>query len=108
MTQSALDAYAMANGFGKTTQQMSESEKVALRYQFVMSKLSAAQGDFARTSGSWANQTRILKLQFDSLKATLGQGFINLFTPILKVINTLLGKLTTLAHAFKSFTELIT
>ena len=108
MTQNALDAYAMANGFGKTTSAMSEAEKVALRYQFVQSQLSAAQGDFARTSGSWANQTRILKLQFDSLKATLGQGFINLFTPILKVINTLLGKLTTLANAFKSFTELIT
>ena len=108
MTQNALDAYAMANGFGKTTSAMSEAEKVALRYQFVQSQLSEAQGDFARTSGSWANQTRILKLQFDSLKATLGQGFINLFTPILKVINTLLGKLTTLANAFKSFTELIT
>lgn len=108
MTQNALDAYAMANGFGRTTQAMTEAEKVALRYQFVQSQLSAAQGDFARTSDSWANQTRILKLQFDSLKATLGQGFINLFTPVLKVINTLLGKLTTLANAFKSFTELIT
>ena len=32
MTQSALDAYAMANGFGKTTQEMSEAEKVALRF----------------------------------------------------------------------------
>ena len=108
MTQNALDAYAMANGFGKTTQAMSESEKVALRYQFVMDQLSLAQGDFARTSDSWANQTRILKLQFDSIKATLGQGFINLFTPIIKAINTLLGKLGTLANAFKSFTELIT
>ncbi|MCU7380968.1 MAG: hypothetical protein SOR93_03625 [Clostridiales Family XIII bacterium] len=108
MTQNALDAYAMANGFGKTTQAMSESEKVALRYQFVMDQLSLAQGDFARTSDSWANQTRILKLQFDSIKATLGQGFINLFTPIIKAINALLGKLATLANAFKSFTELIT
>ncbi|WP_256133644.1 phage tail protein [Anaerovorax odorimutans] len=108
MTQNALDAYAMANGFGRTTQAMSEAEKVALRYQFVMDQLSLAQGDFARTSDSWANQTRILKLQFDSIKATLGQGFINLFTPILKAINTLLGKLATLANAFKSFTELIT
>lgn len=108
MTQSALDAYALANGFGKTTQQMSEAEKVALRYQFVQNQLAAAQGDFARTSGSWANQVRILKLQFDSLKATIGQGLINLFTPIIKVVNTLIGKLGTLANAFKSFTELIT
>jgi hypothetical protein len=108
MTQSALDSYALANGFGKTTSAMSEAEKVALRYQFVQDKLSAAQGDFARTSGSWANQVRILKLQFDSLKATIGQGLINLFTPIIKVVNTVIGKLATLANAFKAFTELIT
>ena len=108
MTQSALDAYALANGFGKTTQAMSEAEKVALRYQFVQNQLSAASGDFARTSGSWANQVRILKLQIDSLKATIGQGLINLFTPIIKVVNTLIGKLATLANAFNAFTELIT
>ena len=110
MTQTALDSYAMANGFGKTTSAMSEAEKVALRYQFVQDKLSAAQGDFARTSGSWANQCRILSLQIQSLMATIGQGLINLFTPIIRVINTVIGKLATLANAFKSFTdtELIT
>lgn len=108
MTQNALDAYAMANGYGKTTQAMSEAEKVALRYAFVQNQLSAATGDFARTSDSWANQVRILSLQFDSLKATIGQGLINLFTPIIKVINTVIGKLATLANAFKSFTELLT
>lgn len=108
MTQTALDSYAMANGFGKTTSAMSEAEKVALRYQFVQDKLSAAQGDFARTSGSWANQCRVLSLQMQSLMATIGQGLINLFTPIIRVINTVIGKLATLANAFKSFAELIT
>ena len=108
MTQTALDSYAMANGFGKTTSKMTEAEKVALRYAFVQDQLLAAQGDFARTSGSWANQVRILQLQFDSLKASIGQGLINLFTPIIKTVNTLIGKLATLANAFKSFTELIT
>ena len=108
ITQTALDSYAMAHGFGKTTSAMSEAEKVALRYQFVQDKLSAAQGDFARTSGSWANQCRILSLQMQSLMATIGQGLINLFTPIIRVINTVIGKLATLANAFKSFTELIT
>ncbi len=108
MTQSALDAYALANGYGKTTKSMSEAEKVALRYAFIQDKLSAASGDFARTSDSWANQTRILKLQFDSLKASIGQGLINLLTPAIKVINSLIGKLSVLASKFKSFTELLT
>lgn len=108
MTQTALDSYAMANGFGKTTSAMTEAEKVALRYQFVQDQLSAAQGDFARTSDSWANQCRILSLQTQSLMATIGQGLINLFTPVIRVINTAIGKLATLANAFKAFTELIT
>lgn len=108
LTQSALDQYALANGYGKTTSEMTEQEKVALRLAFVQKQLSAAAGDFIRTSGSWANQVRVMQLQLQSLKATVGQGLINLFTPVLKVINTLLGKLATLANAFKSFTELIT
>lgn len=108
MTQTALDSYALTNGFGKTTSAMSEAEKVALRYQFVQDQLSAAQGDFLRTSDGWANQVRVLNLQIDSLKANIGQGLINLFTPILKVINELIGRLSVLAGAFKSFTEMIT
>ena len=108
MTQSALDQYALANGYGKTTSAMTEQEKVALRLAFVQDQLSAASGDFVRTSDSWANQVRVMQLQLQSLKATVGQGLINIFTPVLKVINILLGKLATLANAFKSFTELIT
>lgn len=107
MTQTALDQYALANGFGKTTSAMTEQEKVALRYAFVQQQLQNATGDFSRTSDQWANQIRILSLQFDSLKASIGQGLINLFLPIVKVINTVLGKLMTLANAFKSFTAMI-
>ena len=108
MTQNALDEYALANGYGKTTSEMTEQEKVALRLAFVQKQLSAASGDFIRTSDSWANQVRVMQLQLQSLKATVGQGLINIFTPVIKVINTLLAKLATAANAFKSFTELIT
>lgn len=108
MTQNALDSYALANGYGKVTAKMSEAEKVALRFQFVQDQLALATGDFSRTSDQWANQVRILSLQFDSLKATIGQGLINVLTPVIQVINTIIGKLMSLANAFKSFTELVT
>ena len=108
MSQSALDQYALAHGYGKTTSEMTEQERVALRLAFVQKQLSAASGDFIRTSDSWANQVRVMQLQLQSLKATVGQGLINIFAPVLKIINVLLGKLATLANAFKSFTELIT
>lgn len=105
MTQTALDSYALANGFGKTTKSMSEAEKVALRYKFVQEQLSAASGDFVRTSGGWANQIRVLKLQFDSLRASIGQGLINALTPVIQVINAIIAKLVTLADYFRAFTE---
>ena len=105
MTESALNSYAMAKGIGKTVNKMTEQEKVALRYQFVLEKLAGSSGDFVRTQDSWANQTRILKLQIESLKATIGQGLINVLTPLLKMLNTLLEKLRAVAAAFKSFTE---
>lgn len=105
MTQSALDSYALANGLGKTTSAMSEAEKVALRYAFVQEKLSAASGDFAKTSDSWANQLRVLNLQFDTLKATIGEGLIAALTPVIQVINIVIAKFITLANYFSGFTK---
>lgn len=107
MTQTALDDYAMRKGLKKTTSQMSEQEKVALRYQFVLDQLSTASGDFIRTQDGWANQTRILKLQVDQLKATIGQGLINALTPAIKVINELVLRLRDAAEAFRDFTAAI-
>lgn len=104
MTQTALDEFALANGFGKTTKSMSEQEKVALRLAFVQNSLNSAAGDFARTSDSWANQTKVLSLQFDSLKAAIGTGLIQVFTPVLKMLNQLLATLTRLAEKFKDVT----
>lgn len=108
MTQTALDSFAMANGYGKTTKQMSEMEKVALRHAFVISQLSSAQGDFVRTSDSWANQTKILSLNFDSFKANIGQALITIFTPFLQVLNQIVAKMSELSSSFLSFVSLIT
>ena len=108
MTQTALDAFALENGFGKTTKSMNEAEKVALRYAFVQKQLTAASGDFQRTGDSWANQVKVLKLQMESFMSSVGQGFINLFTPAIQIVNNLVGKLLTLGNAFKGLTEVIT
>ncbi|MCD7829034.1 MAG: hypothetical protein LUG58_01185, partial [Clostridiales bacterium] len=105
MTQDALDAYALANGFGKTTSAMTEAEKVSLRYAFVQDQLANATGDFARTQDSWANQSRLLALQVQSAMAAVGQGLINLLTPALKAINTMMASIVKLANAFNSLTE---
>jgi phage-related protein len=108
MTQTNLDQYALNNGFGKTTAKMTEQEKVMLRYQYVTSALSNATGDFVKTQDSWANQTRILTLRFLQLKASLGKGFIALFTPILRGFNSLLAGLQKVADGFASFVQMLT
>lgn len=107
MTQNALDQYALANGFGKTTQEMTEQEKVMLRLQFVTNQLSAAGGDFARTSDSWANKVRVLSLNFQSLKATIGQGLINVLSPLITLLNNIILKLQKAAQYFVAFTSLL-
>ena len=108
MTQTNLDQYALNNGFGKTTAKMTEQEKVMLRYQYVTSALSNATGDFVKTQDSWANQTRILTLRFQQFKASLGKGFIALFTPILRGFNSLLAGLQKVADGFASFVQMLT
>ena len=103
MTQAALDEYALAKGYGKTTNAMSEQEKVALRLAFVTDRLSGASGDFVRTADGWANQTRVLKLRFDALKASIGQGLINTLLPVVRVLNTILERLQVVADSFSNF-----
>lgn len=108
MSAANLQAFALTQGITKQYSAMSEAEKVLLRYNYLMSVTSDAQGDFARNSNSWANQIRLLKLNFDSFKATLGQAFINVLTPVIQVLNQLIGYLNTAATAFASFIASIT
>lgn len=102
-----LEQYALAQGITKTYDAMTEQEKALLRYNYLLSVTSDAQGDFANTSHSWANQTKILSEQFNSLKATIGQGLINVLTPVIRVINTILSGLQAVANAFRQFTALL-
>lgn len=88
MTETALNAYALEKGIGKTTQQMSEQEKAALRYQFVLEKLSDASGDFSRTQGEWANQTRLLAGQWEQFSTEIGEGLISMFEPVVQFLNS--------------------
>lgn len=108
MTQAALNQYALANGYGKTVKEMTEQEKVILRYNFVMEKLALAQGDFSRTQGNWANQTRILSERWKAILASVGDGLIILLTPAIQALNTFLSYLQIAADKFAGFIALIT
>lgn len=108
LSEANLEEYRLAQGIQTSYKAMSQQDKALLRYNYLLSVTKDAQGDFARTSNSWANQVKILRLQFDSIRADLGQGFIAIFTPVLQVINRVLQGIAKLASAFKAFTQLIT
>lgn len=83
INQTTLDQFAMEQGLEKTTAEMTEQEKAALRYEFALAKLSDASGDFARSSDSWSNQTRILSQQWDNMKTIIGGVLIDGLKPLL-------------------------
>ena len=99
MTEANLSAFALSRGITKSYSAMSQAEKVALRYHYVLKATANAQGDFARTSGSWANQVRVLKEQFNQLLGILGKGLIQVLTPIVQVLNKLLSYLIAIGNA---------
>lgn len=99
MTEANLSAFALSRGITKSYSAMSQAEKVALRYHYVLKATANAQGDFVRTSGSWANQVRVLKEQFNQLLGILGKGLIQVLTPIVKVLNKLLSYLIAIGNA---------
>lgn len=101
MSQANLEAYALSKGITQAYQSMDQAQQAVLRYNYLLEATSDAQGDFARTSDGWANQVRILSLQFDSLKASIGQGLIMALTPVLKVINDVVAGLVKLGNQFK-------
>lgn len=98
MTQTNLKQYALSHGMDGNIESMDQASLAMLRYRFVMDALKDAQGDFARTSGSWANQTRMLKEQFNQLAGIIGNGLLAVLTPVVQMLNKLMAKLIQLAQ----------
>ena len=108
MSVANMEAYALSQGITTSYQKMTQSEQALLRYNYLLSVTADAQGDFARTSNSWANQVRILGEQFNSLRAILGSAFITALTPVVKWLNVVISKLMVAAAYFKAFVEALT
>ena len=90
LTQATLKEWAMKQGLDSDIESMSQAEKTMLRYQYVLANTQTAQGDFARTADSWANQIKILKQSFEQLGSVIGGALINAFKPFVKALNSVL------------------
>lgn len=97
MTDATLKEYAHATGSKKSYDQMSQSEKVMLRYQYVLDKTKNSQGDFAKTSDGTANSSRVLAESVKELGANFGTILLPVVTPIIQKLSQLIqsfGKLS--------------
>lgn len=94
MSEANLNAFALQKGLEKTFAQMTQGEKTILRYQYLMQATSDAQGDFARTSDGFANATRMLETNIESLKAKLGTVLLPVINEVVGAINGMLEAMT--------------
>ena len=90
MTEVNLKQFAMSQGIQKNIKDMTQAEKVALRFQYVLSVTGNSQGDFARTSGGAANQMRIFQESMKELGSSFGQIILPAFTKLVKRANNIL------------------
>lgn len=97
MTEVNLEAYALSQGITKSYSAMSQAEKVQLRYNYVMQQTALAQGDFARTSDGWANQTRMLSEKWKELSTVIGSVVMNALLPVVKALNGAMTQLINVA-----------
>ncbi len=78
MSVANLNAFALQQGLDKTFEKMTQGEQTMLRYQYIMSATSDAQGDFARTSDGYANSMRKFETNVNAIKTALGQSFLGI------------------------------
>lgn len=76
---------------------LSQAEKVQLRYKYVLDATKNSQGDFARTSGGAANQQRMLTEGAKQLATSFGQKLYPAGTKILMTVNGLIKKFSGLS-----------
>ncbi len=122
MSETNLATFALQEGLSKTYREMSESEKVVLRYNYLVNQTSLAHGDFAKTSDSFANSQKSLNNVIDDLGKTLAEGFLPQLTefsntiakvltnlkPVVDLIGTLIGgALQTIFNMLKPMIDLL-
>lgn len=82
LSQARLEQTALNLGIKESVANMTQAEKAELRYYAIMTQVTTAQGDMARTLEAPANQLRILQAQLTQAARAIG----NIFIPALNAI----------------------
>jgi hypothetical protein len=87
MTEANLKAYALSKGFKGNAEDLTQAEKVLLRYNYVLANTTNSQGDFARTGGGAANQMRMFGESLKEIGDTFGTTVLPSFTKGITLVN---------------------
>lgn len=108
MSVANMEAYAMSQGINKAWKEMTQAEQTMLRYNYLLAVTTDAQGDFARESGTWANQVKILKEQWQEFMSLIGKALIEVLLPVVKFLNKVLELLIKIVKAIGKIYSMIT
>lgn len=89
MTETNLKEYAKQQGIKKSISDMTQAEKVQLRYSYVMAMSKNSIGDFQNTQSSAANQMRIFTESIKEVAAQIGVILLPYFTAAVTKLNAL-------------------
>lgn len=102
LSQARLKAIALQLGIRETFNEMSQAEKAQLRYYAILTQVTTAQGDMARTLDTPANQLRVLKAQAEQAARALGNTFIPVLNAILPYAIAAANAIRMIANALAS------
>lgn len=92
-----LEAFALEQGIKKQYKEMTEGEKVALRFQAIMAQTAKAQGDAARTAGGYANQSKAFIAALKDAATVAGKELLPAAEALLRTLVPLARELATSA-----------
>ena len=95
MSETNLQAFAMSQGIKKSYKSMSQAEQATLRYNYLLNATKDAQGDFAKTSDSFANQQRLLKANLQQVAGMVMSKMLPAFASGMQKINSFVLSLDT-------------
>lgn len=103
MTQATLQEYAYSQGIRKKVSEMTEAEKVQLRYSYVIERTNIAVGTTKRESDSATGQMNRFKEVVKELGVSFSEQILPLFTPVIEGISNMMEKVAGLSDGTKKF-----
>lgn len=107
MTQATLQEYALSAGIRKKISDMTEAEKVQLRYNFVIERTNIAVGTTARESGTATGQLNKFKESVKELGIKFSEDILPIFTPVIGGLNKMIEGFTNLSAGTRKFIVII-